>query len=406
VTSVEGVYPKKRADKILPEWLTRALDGIGLLGLDEDRSVNRLGIPSNDLVMFSGPRREEKREAGTGEDSEMQGSPKITRRDFLKRVFIGAAAAIGGYSLYSYLESKRESMDEKSIDMTDIIKTLKEDEEFSLEKALGERWNPRIAKMWEEAKSKKGWSDESLRDMLLVSRKSIEDLSQASFELTGERFEFKSVKLLFDAESDSAITNTEKGADTLYINLLHDTPNQMLLHISAYTLPHELSHVIITSNFRRFIEKGLDHYPSIKNIRDADLEFQVRYLYPRDIILVMQEVLADKLGLRLAESMGRTREFVQGFENYANRELNRYSRILKSGRESSLTEITDIAGISVSARYFGNAELSDRLDEVAYGMIAKAVRLKGRESEEDSIKEEYRNFQAKLRNLANVEFIK
>ena len=84
--------------------------------------------------------------------------------------------------------------------------------------------------------------------------------------------------------------------------------------------------------------------------------------------------------------------------------MNRYSKVLSGSREPSLTEITDIAGISVFARYIGNTELSDRLDEAAYGMINKTVRIKGREPEENSIRDEYKNIQVKLKNLSNVEF--
>ena len=299
-----------------------------------------------------------------------------TRRELFRDIGAATLATGGAAALAVYLWRQATTPEiekrfgGKTADITSILEGGLDEQTFSLERAMGENWNQNIAAKWQRAKTEKGWNDRDLCRMLVQIKAGREELGGESMKLVGRRFGFQKVYLLFDEKEDAALS-TITPATTLLVNLLHDTPAEMLPDLRNYTLPHEFSHIVVSTGEDERVSKRLEHNPYVKYPEDANLDIVTQLFHERDIAHPMAEVLANTIGLQFAEAMGRRRQFVQGFSNHATRELRRYERM--PPQEQSFTDISDIAGYSVFAERLGERSLAGQLDRVSRSMFPAIV---------------------------------
>jgi hypothetical protein len=260
-----------------------------------------------------------------------------------------------------------------SVDVTGVLEGVLDENAFSLETALkgGDRRCEALAVSWRRVRQETGWTDRGLCRMLVLLKASLDKLKSVSQGMTGTTFAFDRVCLLFDEKECPVFSGDIGGQSVLFLNLLRITPVQLREGFD-YLLPRELAFSIIRKGVggaaSGVVPACVGVNPYIDFAPSADFHPAETVFNTRDVARAFDEVLAVKLGLRLAESAGMAAGFRQGFRDYVNEELSRY--LDNPNCERSLAQISVIAGIIAASSFLRERDIAVSLSKVACGMLS------------------------------------
>ena len=341
---------------------------------------------------------------------EPRGGGVMSRRRFLgysgrAAAGVAAAYALSGVPLLLATGCGRKPTEEelilgKSVDVTDLVESVQAGQPFVFAEALGERYTPEVQESWRKAREDYGWSDERVRELLIDIREGRTLIRRATSGVFGREFDFAEVRFIFDEEQTSVSTIPDPQP-ALLVNLMKPF-DKVAPYMKEYSSLHEINHNVATEAARIAEREGRERWPYLNFEELRGSSVNVRYIHSSDIDTVVIEAVCDKLAFRMSEFLGIPEAFRGGFRDYARIERARYEARYSSGDRLSLSELADMASISASSRYFGDAETSAGVDEFAGRWVDRMAAMANRGNDAPSIRDEYSRLRDSLLEVSMI----